>query len=266
MDTKADSAIIIYQMGKVGSTTIHQSLEKAGLSLPIYKVHFLSDEGIKHGEEFHQKTLKKPWESTPHIETSHFLRQKIQSDEPIQWKIITLVREPISREISEFFQYLPSLYPELLDEDGNLEKSRALKVLQTKLMFYKPESNYTCRWFDVEIKGSFGVDVYAYPFNTQKGYTIISDRNIDLLILRLEDLDQTFSQAITEFLGLQTPIQMVKSNIRTEQERGSLYRQVEQDFTIRSSICRKIYGSKYATHFYSETDRERLIQKWSGEA
>lgn len=266
MDTITDSAIIIYQMGKVGSTTIHQSLEKAGLSLPIYKVHFLSDEGIQQGEAFHQKTLKKPWESTPHLQTSHFLRQKIQSGEPIQWKIITLVREPISREISEFFQYLPSLYPELLDEAGNLEKDRALKVLQTKFLFYKPENNYTCRWFDVEMKGSFGLDVYDYPFNTQKGYTIIRYGHIDVLILRLEALDQTFSSGVTEFLELPTPIEMIKSNIRAEQERGSLYRQVEQDFTIRPSICRKIYASKYATHFYSESEIEQFVQKWSGES
>ena len=78
MDTTFDSAIIIYQMGKVGSTTIHTSLEQADLPLPIYKVHFLSDEGMQHGEEFHQKTLKIPWETTPHIQTSQFLREKIQ--------------------------------------------------------------------------------------------------------------------------------------------------------------------------------------------
>lgn len=266
METITDSAVIIYQMGKVGSTTIHQSLEKAGLLLPIYKVHFLSDEGVKHGEEFHQKTLKKPWESTPHIQTSHFLRDKIRSDEPIQWKIITLVREPIRREISEFFQYLPSLYPELLDAEGNLEKSRALRVLQTKFMFYKPETNYTCRWFDMEVKSMFGLDVYEYPFDTEAGYSIIHHHNVDLLILRLEDLDQTFNRAINEFLEVDTPIEMVKANLRAEQKRGSLYQQIEQDFTIRASLCQKIYSSKYATHFYAAAEIAQFIQKWSGEA
>lgn len=264
MDIITDSAIIIYQMGKVGSTTIHHSLEEANLPLPIYKVHFLSDEGIKHGEEFHQKTLKKPWETTPHIQTSQFLREKIRGHEPIQWKVISLVREPISREISEFFQYLHSLYPDLLDENGDLDRDRALKVLQTKFMFYKPEKNYTCRWFDMEMKGTFGLDVYEYPFNTEEGYTIIHHGNVDLLILRLEDLDHSFSKSVAEFLGLQTSIEMVKSNIRAEQKRGSLYQQVQQDFTLRESICRKVYASKYATHFYSEAEIERFIQKWSG--
>ncbi len=264
MNSEIDTAVIIYQMGKVGSTTIHASLEQANLPFPIYKVHFLSDEGIKHGEEFHQKTLNIPWATTPHIQTTHLLRQKIRSDEAIRWKIITLVREPISREISEFFQYLDSLYPELLDAEGNLEEKRALRILQTKFMFYKPEKNYTCSWFDMEMKPMFGLDIYDYPFDAQAGYTIINHENIDLLILRLEDLDHNLSKSVTQFLNLQTAIEMVKSNVRREQQRGALYRKVMQDFTLRESICRKVYASKYATHFYSEAEIEQFIQKWSG--
>ncbi|MCP5096081.1 MAG: sulfotransferase family 2 domain-containing protein [Chloroflexi bacterium] len=259
-----NTAVIVYQMGKVGSTTIHASLENAKLPCPIYKVHFLSDEGMAHGEEFHQKTLKIPWETTPHIQTSQLLRQKIQSDDTIKWKIITLVREPISREVSEFFQYVQSLYPELLDEDGNLEKERTFRILQTKFMFYNPQKNYTCRWFDMEMKGMFGLDVFAHPFNTEEGYTIINHGNVELLILRLESLDQSFIRAVTQFLDLPTPIEMIKSNVRTEQKRGGVYQQVLQEFTIRESICRKIYASDYARQFYSEAEIEQFVQKWAG--
>ena len=266
MDSLTHSAIIIYQMGKVGSTTIQTSLEKANLPHPIYKVHFLSDEGMQHGEEFHQKTLKIPWETTPHIQTSQFLREKIQNDPTAKWKIITLVREPISREISEFFQYLHSMYPELLDENGNIEKQRTFRILQTKFMFYNPQKNYTCRWFDMEVKSMFNLDVYEYPFDTQSGFTIINHRNVDLLILRLESLDHNFIQAVNQFLNLQTPISMFKSNVRTEQKRGVVYQQVLQEFTIRESICRKIYASKYAKQFYSEAEIEQFVQKWSGKS
>ena len=264
MDTLTNTAVIIYQMGKVGSTSIHNSLEEASLQLPIYKVHFLSDEGMAHAVEFHQKTLKIPWENTPHIQTSEFLREKIQTDPGSQWKVITLVRDPVMREVSEFFQYVHSMYPELLDEAGNIEKERAIKLLQTRLMFYNPEKNYTCRWFDMEIKGMFGLDVYAHPFDTEKGYSILQHGNVELLILRLEDLNENFSEAIGQFLALESPIELIRSNMRAEQKRGSTYEQVRQELTLRESVCRKIYSSKYAQHFYSETEIERLIQKWSG--
>lgn len=264
MDTLTNAAIIIYQMGKVGSTSIHNSLEEAALPLPIYKVHFLSDEGMAHAVEFHQKTLKIPWENTPHIQTSEFLREKIQTDPSSQWKVITLVRDPVMREVSEFFQYVHSMYPELLDEAGNIEKERAIKLLQTRLMFYNPEKNYTCRWFDMEIKGMFGLDVFAHPFDTEKGYTILQHGNVELLILRLEDLNERFSEAIGQFLALESPLELIRSNVRAEQKRGSTYEQVRQELTLRESVCRKIYSSKYAQHFYSAAEIERLIQKWSG--
>lgn len=258
------TAVIIYQMGKVGSTTIHASLEEASLPFPIYKVHFLSDEGMAHAVEFHQKTLKIPWENTPHIQTSQFLRDKIQTEPDHKWKVITVVREPIMREVSEFFQYLHSMYPELLDEHGNIEKERAIKLLQTRLMFYNPEKNYTCRWFDMEIKGMFGLDVFAHPFDTTNGFSIIQHGSVDLLILRLEDLNRNFSEAIGQFLALDSPLEIVKSNVRSEQKRGSTYEQVRQELTLRESICRKIYASTYARHFYAEAEIEQFIQKWSG--
>lgn len=264
MDTLRNTAVIIYQMGKVGSTSIHNSLEEASLPLPIYKVHFLSDEGMAHAVEFHQKTLKIPWENTPHIQTSEFLREKIQTDPGSQWKVITLVRDPVMREVSEFFQYVHSMYPELLDEVGNIEKERAIKLLQTRLMFYNPEKNYTCRWFDMEIKGMFGLDVFAHPFDTEKGYAILQHGNVELLILRLEDLNENFGEAVSQFLALASPIELIRSNVRAEQKRGSTYEQVRQELTLRESVCRKIYSSKYAQHFYSPAEIGRLIQKWSG--
>ncbi len=263
METIADSAIIIYQMGKVGSTSIHRSLEHADLTLPIYKVHFLSDEGLQHGEEFHQKTLKIPWEETPHIQTSQFLREQIQNNPAIQWKVITLVREPISREVSEFFQYVHSMYPELLDADGNLDERKAIRILQTKLMFYNPEQNYTCCWFDMEMKGMFGIDVFAHPFNTEEGFSIIKQGNVELLTLRLESLDQNFSQAMTQFLGVDTPIEMVRSNVRAEQKRGTTYQHVAKSLMVRESVCEKIYASRYAQHFYSPSEIEQFTQKWT---
>ncbi|MCC6603013.1 MAG: sulfotransferase family 2 domain-containing protein [Anaerolineae bacterium] len=264
MDTLTNTAIIIYQMGKVGSTTLQASLEEASLPFSIYKVHFLSDAGMAHAVEFHQKTLKVPWENTPHIQTSELLREKIQTEPDHKWKVITLVREPIMREVSEFFQYVHSMYPELLDENGDIEKERAIKLLQTRLMFYNPEKNYTCRWFDMEIKGMFGLDVFAHPFDTTKGYSIIQQGNVDLLILRLEDLNRSFGEAVSQFLELDVPIELIQSNMRSEQKRGTTYEQVRQELTLRDSVCRKIYASTYARHFYSTAEIDQLSQKWSG--
>ena len=39
--------LLIYQMGKVGSTAVQVSLQAADLEVPIYHVHVLTEEGIK---------------------------------------------------------------------------------------------------------------------------------------------------------------------------------------------------------------------------
>jgi len=132
------------------------------------------------------------------------------------------------------------------------------------LMFYNPEKNYACRWFDMEIKGMFGLDVFAHPFDTAKGFSIIQHGNVDLLILRLEDLNRSFGEAVSQFLELDVPIELIRSNVRSEQKRGTTYEQVRQELTLRDSVCRKIYASTYARHFYSTAEIDQLIQKWSG--
>jgi len=49
--------ILIYQMGKVGSTTILKSLKNAQIQNPVYHIHFLSSDGIRNAERYF-KTLK----------------------------------------------------------------------------------------------------------------------------------------------------------------------------------------------------------------
>lgn len=258
---ETDSAVIVYQMGKVGSTTVYESLASAGLSIPIYRVHSLSEEGLKRGIEFHHQVLKKPWST--HEKLSRLLREKIDSGQDVQWKIITLVREPIGREISEFFHYVDSLYPDLLDENGNLEKERVVRALRAKFLFYDEATNYACRWFDVEINQVFNLDVYAYPFNHRDGFTVIGRENVAVLILRLEDLDRCFNRGLTELLGLEYPIKMTRSNLRTGREHGTVYKQVLRDFTIPRLVCDRIYSSRYATHFYEESEIKEFVQKWA---
>ncbi|MDY7015276.1 MAG: hypothetical protein SVX43_17095, partial [Cyanobacteriota bacterium] len=46
--------LLVYQMGKVGSTTIVESLQRAVPDRFIFHVHFLSHKGIKIDEDFYQ--------------------------------------------------------------------------------------------------------------------------------------------------------------------------------------------------------------------
>lgn len=254
---------ILYQMGKVGSTSVHDALLNAKLDTPVYKVHFLSDQGIAHGEKFHQKTLKNPWEETPHIQTTRLVREAMAADPDLKLDVVTLVRDPVRREVSEFFQYVEALHPELLDEDGLLKTERAARVLQARFMFFDESSNYTCRWFDMEIKELFGLDVFAFPFDHAQGYTLIEQGNVRLLILRLEDLDRTLNPGLRDLVGPRYRDWQGRANVGAQKQGGGQYKELVAKFRLRRSMGEKVYGTTYARHFYTPAERDSFLETWT---
>ena len=77
-DFDANPPIIVYQMGKVGSSTVYRSLVNSYLKNPVYQVHFLSDEGIRNAEEYFL-CLDLPIR-VEHIERSKLLRKKMSKN------------------------------------------------------------------------------------------------------------------------------------------------------------------------------------------
>jgi hypothetical protein len=252
---------MIYQMGKVGSATVHETLLNAKLHNPVYHIHFLSHEDIRSAERFFL-SLKTPIISG-HLRRSKILRQIIDNNSGVEWKIITLVREPIGRDISDLFQTIDRYHPELVD-NGKIKTNQTIGLLLKNFINYDQNTNYTCTWFDKELNDVFDIDVYAYNFNMEKGYTVLSGkRNIEVLILRLEDLNRNLENALAEFLDLKNPVKILKSNVGREKQYSEAYRDVLTSIRIPESVCTKIYSTKYATHFYSEKMRQEFAMRWS---
>jgi len=96
--------VLIYQMGKVGSSSIYQSLGKSKRFKP-YHIHTLNLESIN---KIKKRSKHKGLKIEKHITDSEFILNKYFTNETLQkkLKIITLVREPISRNIAAYFQNL----------------------------------------------------------------------------------------------------------------------------------------------------------------
>jgi hypothetical protein len=258
----ANPPIIVYQMGRVGSSTVYRSLINSNsyLKNPVYQVHFLSDEGIRNAEEYFL-SLNPPLRAE-HIERSKLLRKKMSKSRG-RWKIITLVREPIARDISDFFQNVQKYYPHLIDSRGKIKREESIRHLQEMFMNYDPKTDYTCNWFDSELRPAFDIDVYNCPFNHALGFSIIRNETIDLLIMRLEDMNRCFTRALREFLGLKEPVSMKRSNISAEKPYQADYEYIKENIVLPKSVASTIFSTKYATHFYNERMRSKLIEKYS---
>lgn len=255
------SPIIIYQMGKVGSTTVYKSLESADLGISVHHAHFLSWEGIQDAENYFL-SLQKP-KMPAHIARSKQLREEIDRAGVNRWRIITLVREPIGWHISNFFQNVDAYYPDLVAEDGSLKADEAVEFLQHGLATFDEHTDYASNWFDREMKRVFDVDVYDHPFDHEKGFVIIPGQNVRLLVLRLENLDRSFRQAMRRFIGPWPVVRVVRSNVGTRKKHAEAYEHVLGCLVVPESVCARVYASKYARHFYTEQMRDNLTRKWS---
>jgi hypothetical protein len=246
-------------MGKVGSTTVYESLKRVYPNDLVHHVHFLSWPGIEEAKSYFL-TLENP-EIPEHIERSQKLRRAIDNNPESPWKVITLVRDPIARDISDFFENVDKYWPELLNERGNLRRDDALAFIRDKFLEYDENTNYTCTWFDKELKRAFGIDVYGYPFDYESGYITLSRGRVDVLVMRLEDLNECFDIALEDFLDLNS-IELVRANVGRKKRHAEAYRDIRARLRLPRSVCERIYASKYARHFYSDM-KEELIERWS---
>ncbi|HET6566612.1 MAG TPA: putative capsular polysaccharide synthesis family protein [Rhodothermales bacterium] len=257
--------ILVYQMGKVGSTTIYRSLQTAKLLNPVYHIHYLSPGNLEWDEQrfvlARQKKILEP-KTLQHIQTGHLLRSKLlrQADAPLY--IITGVREPVSWTLSSFFQNIHYFCPDLLDEDGRAREQDTLRYLQSMFARFDEKRDLASNWFDIEFKKFFDVDIYQVPFNCRKGYTILEHGRLHVLILRQEDLRRTLSGALREFLAIDQPIEVKESNVGTHKKHRQAYTFVKDNIRIPSEVCERIYSTKYVRHFYDENTIAGFVQKW----
>ena len=264
--------ILIYQMGKVGSSTIRSSLDDIVIDRPIYHCHFLTKERIAKTEADRKKFfrserysyLKRPW-------LNEFLAKQLKSGlKGRKWKVITLTREAVSRNLSTFFENLDF---KVIDEGRRYEiSSHYYKIAPTivehnshdvliKLFFEKVNHDSPNQFFDFEIKRMLGVDVLASEFPKSKGYQIYKGDLADVLLIRLEDLNRVASEAISEFLGIHR-FRLLNSNIGTKKNYALVYKNFKNIIALPDDYLTRIYGSRYMRHFYTADEIETFERRW----
>ena len=249
--------ILIYQMGKVGSAAIYQSLKKSGVVNPVHHVHFLSYNNLDDVERF----LKSAGTKNDILSIRYWraIRRKVERANSTVY-LISLVRDPIAREISNIFQNI-HFHKELMTDTGGVDIEKALGYLNDYFANFDEKTDFACTWFDKEVLDAFKIDVYATPFDHARGYSIIENGQTKLLLFRMEDLARVFTEAMQEFMGISIPI--VRANEAASKEYYDAYKAVTKRIVLPRAVCEKIYSSRHARHFYSDELRSEFISKWT---
>jgi len=257
--------VVIYQMGKVGSSTVKHSLNELGRAMNLYHVHALTQERLDWLQGTYRNVSRVRGRAVvhDHLVEGIYLRKKLDRGTQQRWKVITLIRDPIARNISTFFQSLDIFFPEWVKERNNAQDDLVDHVDEMiELFLSKVDHKLPLVWFDKYLKPVFDIDVYEQKFPVSKGYAIYANEHAELLLMKLEDLDHSAPTAFKEFLDIED-FELKKANISGDKVYSQAYSKFKGLIKLSDSYIDETYSSQFARHFYTQDEIEQLRAKWT---
>lgn len=248
---------LVYQMGKVGSSTVARTLDGLCTPGPVIRVHSLNPEKVAEDVKTLRSNLGYLRE---HVVTSSALVRKQLDWGQFPCSVITLTREPVGRAVSFAFQDWKRQLPEV-EDIRELKPDRMIELVMEKL---KPGSLHANpgQWFERELKSVFGIDVMAVPYDFDQGYVNIRSGPVSLLVIRMEDLNDSLEAGLADLYDLDPQhVRMRRSNVGENKEYAGLMAEVKERLVIPPSMSDRIWGTAYASHFYGPV-LDRLRDKW----
>lgn len=248
--------IIVYQMGKVGSSSVYETLRNLDLDVPVHHAHVLNRFDVY--EAGIRETRADPDNDLDVIARGRALRRSVESGRWRSWSLVSLVRAPIPRAVSDFFENVFAYVPDFFErfKRGEITPAELSETFRTRYHDFSP-----FHWFDDQVRDVFGIDVYATPFPHARGYAIYQNERARLLLLRLEDLNRCAQRALGDFFGLGELPLAIKNSGETKRY-GALYRQFIDELRLTDTYVEKMHASVYARHFYTSEELSASIARW----
>lgn len=225
--------IIVYQMGKVASMTIYNSLKEQypGITLHRHELnasHWQDAVLLKHANEDHKPLL-----------------------------LISMMRDPIARNISAFFQNF-EVITGVKPQDSKFTNQQL-----SDIYFSNPKMDHDppYTWFDKNTKRHFGIDIYATPFPKQEGWARFKNGSVELLLLKAEISDDKKTQLIKEFTGLKN-FQLKASNVSEDKDYAHLYASFKKEVHIPKDYLDRFYNAAEVKYFYTDEEIATMRKKW----
>ncbi len=274
----AGRPVLVYTMGKVGSTAVAEYIESSGVGYTIYHLHWLVPERLRLDEATFKTAVKKHRGTAlerrlrpQYIWQGQYLSGRVQRPAPGggKWKVITLIRDPVARNVSSFFENM-----ELFEYDyvskmqfGREEHlvAELMELFREKYIDGSEAADVDAdplTWFDEELKAVFDVDVFGKDFPVGQGFDIYDAPLADVLLIRLEDLGACIGAALERFLGLEAA-GLQRRNVGADKDYAPLYRRFLDTFKIPDAYLDRVYGSKVSRHFYTDEELAKFRSRWS---
>lgn len=236
--------VLVYQTGKVGSMSIAAAARSAGCRR-VFRTHRLVPDNYRND----------PWRQ---LSVSTLLHRRFLSRDAPHLRIISPVRDPVSRNISGFFQNLKRYADD--------PEHASVGELQRCFLERYPH-DVGVRWFDTEMRQAFGIDVYAHPFDPAVGHTAVREGSVDVLLFKIELPDETIAVLLAEFLEVEAvALERVNEAAARGPRHKSAYDQFRRSLALPAELVDTLYDSQFARHFYTAEERRAGRARWTAAA
>lgn len=254
-----DDLILVHQMGRAASMTLTNTIKSLNLPQPVCHTHWLNTQSVKERVD-RVNAWKNNGAGPLNVRVAELLSPEIDNRlSEREWKIISIVREPVARNVSAFFLDIERFFTNFFERYQNNEIS--LQEM-TDVFINEFPHDMPLDWFDVEMKAPFNIDVFERDYDEKKGYMIIEHDNVSLLVIKLEKLNTCFKPAFLEFFG-QEPETLVNTHVTNEDKSFGMYKEFLRDVELPESYLDRMYDCEYVRHFFSEDEVKNFRKKWS---
>lgn len=227
---------IVLGMPKCGTTTMYKSLDKIKKDTVL---HLHTDYTLKKAFNVDWLTIK-------------YILDNVRN-RPVY--IFNCYREPISRKISQYFQYSPPYST----------KSTDIKIKEIR-EFCLGDSSFFTKLDREEIDEDFNynllfestnINIFEYEFNKSLGYIDIKVDDLNIVpytLLNINKVEKYIQDNISNEFRLET--HRVSGNV------GDLF-YIKENIKFSDAELDIIYGSKYCKYFYNNEQIEFFRRKYA---
>lgn len=233
-------------MGKVGSTSIYFAL-KSQLGAKVLFAHRLLDQSIEH--------FNKPYIENgipiQRFKMAQFIHRHLFNRKQV--KIITVVREPMARNISEFFQNFRAY-----NKGKTIQESTVDEAIKHFIDDFRHDM--PVYWIQNELMIQLNLDLDELSIDQEKKSSLIKKENFELLLLRTDLDDLKKEVLVNEFVN--TNIKIKRKNTHQEKYYKEFYQQFLDHIIIPSELIEKVYQAEYLTCFYTPSEIQGFKNHW----
>ena len=246
--------VLLHQMGKVGSSSVRDTLRSMD-GVCVFQTHWCNERNLAHraGVVHEDRRISNRYGDRDHF--GAMLHHRI-IEPGLATKVITMVRDPIARNVSSYFQHLDEIW-------GVRRAHEQIDLDELLRGFYEVfEHDEPLSWFDTEIHDLFNIDVYASTFDSERRWSLLEAAPWSVLVMRADLPDAGKQQAMNELLGRTVPV-LSRSNVGEDKGYASVYTAFKERLELPVTYLDRFYDAPCTRHFFTDEEIDGLRRRWT---